>query len=88
MCTFLGFAEIINGSSGDDIDLKIKIVLQDLLQRKNFWHTVDDCQHNNAVGDLHLGILIQVIEHNVGRCFFFKHDLNVHTISVGMVFYI
>ena len=85
MGTFLCLSQVEDGAAGDDIHLEVDIVLENLLQIQDLRHTVHNCQHDDTIGDLHLGVAVQAVEHHMGRSLPLEGDLNMHTVSVGVV---
>ena len=42
-----------------------QIVVKNLLQVENTWMPVDERQHDGTEIDLHLGMLVQVVQHDL-----------------------
>ena len=85
MGTFFGFSQVKNRAAGDNIHLKVNIVLKNILQCQNLRFTADNRQQDNTIGDLHLRISVQAVEDNIRRGFPLEGDFDMHTVTVGMI---
>ena len=80
------FSFVINGAADNDIFLMIDVTIQHFTNVQNLRLTVHKSQHNYAEGVLHLGIFIQIVQHNVCCRIFLHFNHNAHThILVGLV---
>ena len=62
----LGLAQQVAGAPDDDLDLVLDVVRDELVQPQRARHAVDDGQHVGAEGRLQLGVLEQVVQHDLG----------------------
>ena len=77
MSALFGLAQFVLGTTRDDVLLVEDVVMQHFLQGKRTGHAIDQGQHDNAPTDLQLGMLIELIEHDLGNCVLFEFDDNV-----------
>ncbi len=70
----LGLAELEAGTPDDDLDLVRDVVADELVQPQRLRHAVDDRQHVRAEGRLQLGVLVEVVQHDLGDRVALEHD--------------
>ena len=63
----------------------LDIALEHFLEGQYSRLTVDDRQHDRAEGGLHLGHHEQMVQHDLRRRFTLDVDLDMHTVSVGVI---
>ena len=85
MCTRLGLGQVVAGTTCNYIYLVVDIVLKHLFKRKGTRNTVDQGKVNNAKARLERGVLIEVIENNLGDSTLLKLDHQTQTLAVGLV---
>ena len=89
MGALFSLAQFILGTARDDVFLMKNVVMQHFLQRKRTRHAIDQGQHNDAPTDLQLGVLVELIEHDLGNRVLLELDDNVdRRIAVGAVVHI
>ena len=88
MGPLLGLAQLILRAAGDDVLLKIDVMLQRFLQCQRLGLAVDNGKHNHAEGGLHLRVAEQLVEHHLRGGLALYGDHNPHTCAVGMVLHI
>ena len=89
MGALFSLAQFVLGTTRDDVFLMENVVMQHFLQGKRTGHAIDQGQHDNAPTDLQLGMLIELIEHDLGNRVLFELDDNVdRRIAVGTVVHI
>ena len=80
-----GFVEFVLASSGDDFFLMIQVVVEDLLQVQDARMSVDQRQHDGAEIHLHLGMLEEIIQHDVRADVGTQLDGDAHAGAVGFI---
>ena len=63
---FFGFAQLEPRPSRDHHDLVIEVVPEQLLQVERSGDSVDQPEHDHAEGVLQLGVLVELVQHDVG----------------------
>ncbi|KAF5063760.1 hypothetical protein DSECCO2_291370 [anaerobic digester metagenome] len=86
MSPFPGFGQIILGAAGDDLFLEFKIMIEHLLQVQQLGPHVNQSQHVDAEGILQLGMLVQLIQDNMGIGIPLDFNRNQQTVPVGQIF--
>lgn len=72
--TLLGFAQTELGAADDDLDLVVDPRADEAVERQGAGHPVDDGEHVRAEVLLQLGVLVQVVEHDLGDRVTLQHD--------------
>ena len=62
----LGLAQQVAGAPDDDLDLVRDVVADELVQPQRPRHPVDQGQHVGAERGLQLGVLVEVVQHDLG----------------------
>ena len=60
-------------------------LLEHLEQRQHLRPAVDDGQHDDAEGLLQLGVLVEVVEHDLGDLAALQLDDDAHAVAVALV---
>lgn len=71
---FLGLALEVGGTACDDFELVVYPMTDERIQGQRARHTVDQCQHVRAEGLLQLGMLVQVVEHDLRHGVALEHE--------------
>ena len=80
-----GFAQIVAGTTHDDVFLMIEIEHHDLTQGENAWHTVHQCEVDDIEIILQRRVLEKLIQHDL-RIHIAAHlDDNADAFAVGFV---
>ena len=61
-----GLVKIVFGAAGDHVLLVEDVIIQSVPQGKHLRLPVHQGQHDDAESVLHLGVLIQIIQHHLG----------------------
>ena len=69
-----GLAQPVLGAPDDDVDLVLDPVPDERRQRQGAWHAVDKGEHVRPEGGLQLGVLVEVVEHDLGDGVAAQHD--------------
>ena len=88
MISFFRFAEIIPGTSGDNILLMLQIFLKDLKKIEYLGLVINKSQHDNTKRCLKICMLIELVEHNIGIGILPQFYDNSYTFSVTLISYI
>src|SRR5690625_980963 len=85
MSAFLGPLQLEAGASGDHIAAVFEVQAQYLAQRQQTRAAVDDADVVDREARLQLGVLVQLVEHQLrmGTTLQFEHD--AHALAVGLV---
>jgi hypothetical protein len=70
----LGLAQPVCRAPHDDVDLVLDPVPDEGIQRQGARHLVDEREHVGAEGRLQLGVLVEVVEHDLGDGVTLEHD--------------
>ena len=70
----LGLAQPVGGAALDDVDLVVDPVPDERVDRQGARHAVDEGEHVGAEVGLQLGVLEQVVEHDLGDGVALEHD--------------
>ena len=82
----LGAAQFVLGAAGDDLALVVDVVVDHLEQAEGARHVVDQRHHVDAEAGLHRGLLVEVVEHDLGRLTAaLQLDHQPHPGAVGLV---
>ena len=81
----LGLLEVKAGATGDNLDLVLDVVLQDLAQGEALGHAVDKRQVVDAKGGLELRELVQVVEHDLRDDVLLELNDQADALLVGLV---
>ena len=82
---FPGAGEIELGAPDDDLLAVVDEVLQQLLEVEDLRLVVEHPEQNDAEGGLHLGELVEVVEHHLGDGVALELDDHPDAIAVGLV---
>ena len=74
VCPLLGPAQLEAGAAHDHVDLVRDVVADELLEPQRARHPVDDREHVAAEGVLQLGVLVEVVQHDLGDRVALEHD--------------
>ena len=77
--------QFIAASSCNDFFLMFQIVVKNLLQVENTWMPVDERQHDGTEIDLHLGMLVQVVQHDLRIHIRTQLDNDAHAASIRFI---
>ncbi len=77
--------EIELGPPDDDLVPVVDEVLEQLLQVHDLGGAVGERQHDHAEGGLHLGVLVELVQHDVGNGVALQLDDDPHALLVGLV---
>ncbi len=77
--------QFIAASSRDNFFLMFQIVVKNLLQVENTWMPVDERQHDGTEIDLHLGMLVQVVQHDLRIHIRTQLDNDAHAASIRFI---
>ena len=80
---FLGLAEQVLSAPDDDFDLVLDVIRDELVQPQRARHAVDDREHVRAERRLQLGVLEQVVQHDLGDRVPLEGDHDPHTDAIG-----
>ena len=64
----------VGGTACDDFQLVAHPMADERVQRQRAWHAIDQCQHVGTEGLLQLGMLVQVVEHNLRHGVALEHE--------------
>ena len=78
-------AQPVGGAPFDDLDLVGDVVAQRLVQRQRARHAVDQREAVDAEGVLQLGVLVQLVEHDLGVGVALELDDDAHALAGGLV---
>ena len=82
----LGLAQPVRGPPDDDLDLVRHVVPDELGQVERARHAVDQRQHVGAEGLLQLGVLVEVVQHDLGHGVALEHQDQPHAgTAAGLV---
>ena len=85
MISFLGFTQVVFGSSGNDIFLMLQIISQHIQQIHDLRLIVDQCQHDHTKSILQLCMLVQLIQNYIGIGILTKFDNYADTFTVRLI---
>ena len=85
MIPFLRLVEIVFRPSGDHVFLMLQVELEHIQKVQYFRFVIDKRQHDDAEGVLHLGVLVQTVQHHVGIGVAPKLDHHAGPLPVGFV---
>ena len=80
-----GLVEFILASSGDDFFLMLQVIVEDLLQVQDARMSIDQCQHDGAEIHLHLGMLEEIIQHDIRADVGTQLDSDAHAAAIGFI---
>ena len=79
-------AQLVLGPAGDDLALVADVGLDQLLQRERLRDAVDEGDHVDAEGVLHRRVLVELVQHHLGRvAAALELDHQAHPGAVGLV---
>ena len=78
-------AQVVLGPAPDDLAAMLDVVGDDRLERERLGLPVDEGQHVQVEGQLHRGVLEQVVQHGVGVGVVLDLDVDPHPVAVGFV---
>ncbi len=85
MGTFLSLTQLKLGSACNHFMTMVDERLQHLFQIESFRTTIHKCHIVDAERSLHLGHLVEFIQHHIGISIAFELDDNTHTLVVTFV---
>ena len=85
MISFFCFAQVVFGSSGNDIFLVLQIISQHIQQIHDFRLIVDQRQHDHTESILQLCMLVQLIQNYIGIGILTKFDNYADTFTVRLI---
>ena len=83
MGAFVGLAQPVGGAPDDDIELVLDVVADHLVEAQRAGHPVDDRQHVGAEAGLQLGVLVEVVQHDLGYRVAFDLDNDAQANAVA-----
>ncbi len=83
--TFLSLLQFEGSSTQHDVTTMLKKMTQYLFQRENLRTVVDDGEHVDAEGDLHVGLLVKVVQDYLGLLTPLQFDDHPHSLPVRLV---
>src|SRR5215213_1490150 len=81
----LGPLELVARPAGDHLELVGDVVLKDLPVRERTGYAVHKRHQVHAEALLHLGVLVEVVQHDLGHRLAFELDDDAHPVAVGLV---
>ena len=63
----------------------LQVVVQHIQKIHYPWHVIHQRQHDHAEGILQLGVLVQLVQKNIGVHVFTKLDHHPHAFPAGLV---
>src|SRR5205807_471621 len=69
----------------DNVRTMVDELLQNIQKPELAWLAVDDRQHDDAEADLHLRLLIQVVEYNLGLFAALQLEDDAHAVPIALV---
>ncbi len=69
----------------DDFVAVLDELFEHRAQRKDFWCAVDERDHDDAEGRLHLRVLEELVEHDLRLDIALEFDDDAHAVAVGFV---
>ena len=82
----LGATQLVLGAAGDDLALVADVGLDQLLERQRLRDAVDERNHVDAEGVLHRRVLVELVQHDLGRvAAALQLDHEAHPGAVGLV---
>ena len=82
----LGLAQLVLGTPRDDVLLVLDVVVQHLLEVERARHAVDERQHDHAEALLQLGVLVELVEHDLRDARVgLELDDDAHALAVRLV---
>ena len=80
-----GRVEVVLGPPDDDLVPVLDVVLEQLLQVHDLGGALHERQHDHAEGGLHGGVLVELVQHDVGDRVALELDDDPHALLVGLV---
>src|SRR5215212_566717 len=81
----LGPLKLVARPAGDYLELVGDVVLEDLPVRERTGYAVHKRHQVHAEALLHLGVLVEVVQHDLGHRLALELDDDAHTVAVGLV---
>ncbi len=81
----LGAAQLVLRAPHDDLALVVDVVADDLAQRQGARHVVDEGDHVDAECVLHRRVLVELVEHDLGKRVALELDHEPHPVAIGFV---
>ena len=72
-------------ASGNHVDLVVDVVLKHLAQRERPRHAVDQRKVDDAEGALQRGVLVQVVQDDLGHRTLLQHEHKAQTLAIRLV---
>ena len=85
MGAFPGLFQVILGAAAHHLVLELHILLDHLLQGHHLGHLVVDGQHDDTHGILQLGVLVQLIQDDLGVGILAHVNDDAHSLAVGLI---
>src|SRR3989339_616888 len=85
MGAFLSLAELKDGPAMYDFLPVPDKLYQHVLEVKELRLTTDNSKHDHPKGDLHLGMLVKLVEHNLGNRVFFQFDDDSDSMAIRFI---
>ena len=85
MIALLRLVEVVPGPAGDHVLLVAQVVHEHIQEVHDLGLVVDQGQHGDAEGILHLGVLEQAVEDDIGIGVVAQFDDDPHALAVGFV---
>ena len=82
---FPGLFQVILGAAAHHLVLELDILLDHLLQGHHLGHLVVDGQHDDTHGILQLGVLVQLIQDDLGVGILAHVNHDAHSLAVGLI---
>ena len=80
MSSVLCLAQLVAGTSGNNVLLVLQIVFQNLLEVQDTRLAVNQRQHNDTKGALQSGMLVQTVQNNVRNSITLQLNNNLHAV--------
>ena len=81
----LGLLQLEDGAAGDDLAAVVDEMADGVAQGQDLRPVVDDGQHDDAEGGLHLGLLVELVEDDLRVLVPLQLDDDAHAVAVRLV---
>ena len=85
MCASLRFGQVVARTTLHNLFLMQDVIVENFLQGQHARNTVNQRQHVAAKANLQLGVLIQLVEHNLRDSILLQLDNDIDAMAVGAV---
>src|SRR4030043_2476731 len=85
MGAFLSLAELKGGPAVHYFLPVLDKLYQHVFEGKELRLTTDNSKHDYPKGDLHLGMLVKLVEHNLGNRIFFQLDYDSDSMAIRFI---